>query len=194
MLIAPEWERLADSLRRVEKAGLSENEAKVFLCNAMTSGTVAVRFMPAFWRSKGTSGARISPNIFVSPQLRPDDLDWAHSRPLNRSSIGPAAGLSGAWREQDAVTIQLSADDVNDLLGGGVNEYPRDAETEAIDALALLLKEKPTLRRADARAWCDEKGFKLSGRAFQYRVWPSARERAGLGRKAPPGPKPKSFR
>ena len=102
--------------------------------------------------------------------------------------------MSGAWREQDAVTIQLSADDVNDLLGGGVNEYPRDAETEAIDALALLLKEKPTLRRADARAWCDEKGFKLSGRAFQYRVWPSARERAGLGRKAPPGPKPKSFR
>ena len=87
-------------------------------------------------------------------QLGPDDLDWICSRPLKLSSLASMPGLSGPWTDQDAVLL-LCADDVIDVLCGGAsevsseNERPRD-ETEAINALAVLLQEKPHLARADA--------------------------------------------
>ena len=199
MADAPEWELLADLLRRVKAAGLSENEAKTRLCQAMAAGTVAVRFRPIYSSSKGVRGLVIVPNLSVSPQLGPDELDWMQSRPLKRSSIGPMLGLSGSWTDRDPVTLELWTSDVIEVLCGGANEISSQnekppVETEAINALALLLREKRNLTRADARSWCNEQGFKLSGRQFQNRVWPDAREEAGLDRRAPAGRKSKSLR
>jgi hypothetical protein len=169
MADAPEWELLADSLRLVKAAGLSENEAKTRLCQAMAAGTVAVRFMPIYSSSKGVRRLAIIPNVFVSPQLGPGELDWIRSRPLNRSSIGPMLGLSGSWTDRDPVTLELSTSDVIEVLCGGANEISSEnekppAETEAINALASLLRENKHLTRADARRWCNKQGFKLSGR------------------------------
>src|SRR6516162_680357 len=63
-------------------------------------------------------------------------------------------------------------------------------ETAAIKALASYLKANNQLRRAEANDWCRKSGYDLAKRAFD-RVWPEARERAGLGRIAPPGRKKK---
>jgi hypothetical protein len=191
------WEPLADALIRVMAAGLSENEAKTRLCRAIAAHSVCVRF-PLIEFNRGR-GLRVFPNIFVSPQLGPDDLDWIHSRPLKLSSIASMPGLSGSWPEGDPVTLELCVEDVIEVLCGGANEISSanemlPAETEASNALALLLQEKPHLARADALSWCKERGFNLSWRGFQNRVWPSARTKVGLDPKAPRGRKPKSLR
>ena len=201
MAETPQWELLADSLRRVKAAGLSENEAKTRLCQAMAAGTVAVRFMPIYSSSKGVRSLVIIANLFVSPRLGQDELDWIHSRPLKRSSIGPMAGLSGSWTDRDPVTLELWTGDVIEVLCGGRTENldqentPKPtAETEAINALGLLLQEKRNLTRTEARSWCNQRGFKLSWRGFQNRVWPKAREKAKLDPKSPAGRKSKSLR
>ena len=159
-------------MRRVKEAGLSENEAKTRICQAIAAGIVAVRFKPIYSSSKGAIRFAIIPNLFVSPQLDPGELDWMQSRPLTRSSIGPMLGLSGSWTDRDPVTLELWTSDVIEVLCGGVNEISSEnekppVETEAINSLALLLREKRNLKRADARLWCEGQGFKLSGVSFK---------------------------
>jgi hypothetical protein len=67
-------------------------------------------------------------------------------------------------------------------------------ETAAIRELAIELRRNPQIKRAEAESWCAMTGFTLSRRAFQFRVWPRAREQAGLGSAATPGRKAKSLR
>jgi hypothetical protein len=65
-------------------------------------------------------------------------------------------------------------------------------ETAAIKALASHLRSNCNLKKSEARLSCRKAGFNLSDRGFQSRVWPRAREQAGLDAKAPPGRKRKS--
>jgi hypothetical protein len=65
-------------------------------------------------------------------------------------------------------------------------------ETSAIKGLASYLTKFRGLKRDDAKKWCSEQGFKLSGRQFQLSVWPEARCLAGLPKRAKPGRKPKA--
>jgi hypothetical protein len=60
-------------------------------------------------------------------------------------------------------------------------------ETAATKALASHLRINPQLKRAGAQSRLRAQGFNLTGRGFQNRVWPRAREQAGLEAKAPPG-------
>lgn len=63
-------------------------------------------------------------------------------------------------------------------------------ETRAKAYLKRLLEGDPKMKREDAREAC--KQFKLSDQGFEDRVWPDAREAAGLPRKGKPGPKSRS--
>jgi hypothetical protein len=67
-------------------------------------------------------------------------------------------------------------------------------ESSAIKALASLLTNHPELTRSQAMSFCETRGYKLSRRGFQNRVWPRARRQAGLEEIAPPGKPKKSLR
>jgi hypothetical protein len=210
MIFPTEGELLAHSLERVKAAtGLNENKAKVRLCRAMADMRVAVRFAPTWVTFGPTGGYTISASGYtintnfpvVSPRLRPKDLDWISSRPLKRSAVGTAPFQRGSYTDQEHVTLELSTADVIERLCGGLSQNPHEndpvkttEEAKAISALAVALQRNPNLRREDASSWCNDHCFKLSTRAFQNRVWPSARLKAGLDPKAPSGRKPKSSR
>jgi hypothetical protein len=68
------------------------------------------------------------------------------------------------------------------------------SEGLATRALASQIERDPDITRGAALRWCRNAGYELSDRRFQGHVWPSARERAGLPAKAPPGRKPESSR
>ncbi len=87
---------------------------------------------------------------------------------------------------------ELLPDAAKRVTAAGVNESVRH-EANAIKALASHLKTNRNLTRAAAADWCRTSGYKLGKRAFE-RVWPQAREAAGLGRIGPPGRKRKSMR
>jgi hypothetical protein len=64
-------------------------------------------------------------------------------------------------------------------------------EKAAIRELATHLKANPDLAKIDAAKFCSEQGYELSGRGFQTRVWPRARETSGLAANATAGRKKK---
>src|SRR5262249_24085236 len=64
-------------------------------------------------------------------------------------------------------------------------------ETRAIAFLSRRLRAIAHLKLQDGLEFCRKEFPKLSERGFRSRVWPQAREAAGLEPKAPPGPKPK---
>jgi hypothetical protein len=68
------------------------------------------------------------------------------------------------------------------------------SETAASRALAAHLRQNRQTTRDAAEAWCRQEGFNLSQRGFQFRVWPNAREAAGLSKLAAAGRKRKSVR
>jgi hypothetical protein len=197
----PDWEPLADALKRVIAAGTSEGEGKIDLCRAVADRKIAIRVrIAANDYMKGKVFKRR--NIGVPPHLNPDDFDWTHSQPLNPWPIGPAPEQAYSWFEdwkpRPLDLIELWTADVIEVLcgtqSGTVSLATAGVETAATKALATHLKSNPQLSRADAAEWCKTSGYSLSDRGFQNRVWPEARVHAGLPKKGPPGRKRESTR
>jgi hypothetical protein len=67
-------------------------------------------------------------------------------------------------------------------------------EKAATRALAKQLELNPDMTWDEALSICKSLQFRISLRGFEHHVWPDAREKAGLPRKAPPGRKKKSPR
>jgi hypothetical protein len=186
--------------------GVSEEEAKTDLCRAMADGKInfRVRIAENDDRFRGRVFAR--PNVEIPLQLSPDDLDWSRSRPLKPWAIGPVGPQRyvwmGGWEKRPIDLVKVSTSDVSRILcggdeGTGARRMARttvNQETNAIHALASHLRENPDLKREEAASWCKKRGFTLSARGFQARVWPAARQEAGLPRRASPGRKNKSSR
>ncbi len=63
-------------------------------------------------------------------------------------------------------------------------------EAEAVKALSSYVTD--LVKRCDAEAWLQKQGFHIGKRPFQQRVWPKAREAAGLPPAAPRGRKRQS--
>jgi hypothetical protein len=66
------------------------------------------------------------------------------------------------------------------------------ATDSAVTMLAEALKESPSMRKCDAKALLHAANIQISGREFEHKVWPEAREAATLSRKAGAGRKPTS--
>ena len=82
---------------------------------------------------------------------------------------------------------RASLDRVEEALGP---KATAGAETRAIAHLKPLIERYgEAMSKDEARKHCEQ--FKLSGAGFDDRVWPAAREAAGLPRQAPAGKKPR---
>jgi hypothetical protein len=198
----PDWEPLADALKRVMATGVSEDEAKTDLCRAVADRKIDVRVRIAASDHAMGGGVFSDGNVRPPPHLGPGDLDWMQSRPFAQWRIGPKLGEHYTWivgwENRPLDLIELSTADVVEILcGDGDEEIVLPAakqETAAIKALASHLKSNPQVTRVEAVAWCRASGHNVSERGFQSRVWPRARAQAGLQPKAPPGRKRKSSR
>jgi hypothetical protein len=134
----PEWEQLADVLKRVTATGVTENEAQVAICSAISDREIRVRLfvgnieradifllegrersIPSqlsprdfAWRSErfGLPPPQIS--LMIPSCIAPQDFDWRQSRPLK-----PWRDVQGAltldWHRD---RIELFAADVTRVL------------------------------------------------------------------------------
>jgi hypothetical protein len=113
----PDWEPLADALKRVMATGASEEEAKTDLCRAVADGKIRVRVRIAtshYKRGSVFSGG----NVVVPAHLAPRDFDWARSRPIAQWRIGPRIGEHYFWNSENLPLdfIELWTADVAQVL------------------------------------------------------------------------------
>jgi hypothetical protein len=210
MAYVPDWERLADVLARVIDAGRAEHEAQHDICNAIADRKIKIRPRVEFL-TEGPSDAwnnhrfareyrnflgelfDATDSLNVPSQLEPGDFHWAESRFETPWLFEPGMkGFPGPPRS-GYVRIELFSADVSKVLCNGQSSATRTVhdETAAIKALGQHLKNNRDVSREDAFEWCRANGFSLSARGFQNRVWPKAREDAGLSPRAAPGRKPR---
>jgi hypothetical protein len=77
---------------------------------------------------------------------------------------------------------------LGDWLATRVAQHDPLATSEALATRWLAAKPLKTMKRDDYKGECIER-FGISGRAYQFLVWPVARKLAGLTMRAAPGPK-----
>jgi hypothetical protein len=116
----PDWEPLADALKRVMMSGVGEDQAKADLCRAVSDRKIDVRVRIA--ATDYVMGGRVfsDGNVGVPPHLKPEDLNWAQSRPFVQWSIGPKLGEHyfwiGGWDKRPLDLIEVSTRDVMSIL------------------------------------------------------------------------------
>ena len=112
------WERLSDAATRVmTEAGISNDEAKSDICQAIADGTVKIRgklerHTTEFIRSSKT--VLEGKDFEIRTDLKSEDLDWERSRPVKawrvrRGHYSPP----GYW---DLEWIELFSPDVTKVL------------------------------------------------------------------------------
>jgi hypothetical protein len=91
--------------------------------------------------------------------------------------------------------LELLAADVKKVLGGAppvlISEW-QEQERAAIEWLASEFRKRgESIKLADAQNACCQQ-FDVTKGAVRYRIWPEARDQAGLPQRAPPGAKRKA--
>lgn len=209
MAYTPAWEPLADALKRVMATGVGEDEAKLDLSGTVADGKIRVRVrIKVSDRARGGQifyGGKGNGNVRPPVHLTPNDFDWVRSCPLSPWPIGPRWGerrereWMRGWENWPIDLLELSTADVTNefCVGKRDNDDATHStvtaaqESAAIKALTSQLKANKRMMRGEAEQWCKTAGYSLGKRAFG-RVWPEARERAGLERMAAPGRKKSS--
>jgi hypothetical protein len=117
----PDWERVGDAAKRVMLTGITENEAQLALCRAISNRQIRVRiYLGKFERGDfflvPTIGVKAG--FIMPPHLVPRDFDWAQSSPLRpwRDTGKDAGGIFPNWR-LDRIEV-FSADVTKALCGG----------------------------------------------------------------------------
>jgi hypothetical protein len=187
--IPKKFESLSDAVKQLESEGFTRKRAQRKICDVLNDRRFLKRLL---WAERERPSG-----IIVRPQhvrrlggvSSPGDIDWeasSLSRPLPDSS------------RRRLAKIEIQVSDVTWYLNwGDLSARTKSTgaeETGAIKALGFHLSKNRDMKFGDAQAWCASEGYELSGDGFRYRVWPKAREAAGLSLKAPPGRKPKSLR
>jgi len=142
MAYTPDWEPLANALKRVMATGVGEDEAKLDLCGAVADLKIRVRVRIGKYARKREvfSGG----NIEVPTHLAPGHFDWELSRPLVQWQIGPQPGerwIRG-WEKWPLDLIELSTADVTNVLCRGAPQPAAPQQQRG--------KSRPAIKRAHA--------------------------------------------
>jgi hypothetical protein len=116
-------------------------------------------------------GPTLWPNLLLSREFYDVEINWKDLVEYGRDLVPPGYEpfVSAAKKARPA--------------------KPTDDDKRAATAYVTgLLRSDRKMSRDDAWRACGEKFAALSERAFFRRIWPDAREGAGLPRNAPPGP------
>ena len=187
--IQKKFESLSDAVKRLEWKGFTRKIAQRKICDALDERRYLKRLLWAERETPSGIVVRAQHVRRLGGVSSPADIDWETSslkRPLLNS------------RGKRLVKIEIQVSDVTWYFEGGdlsgSTKPTGGEEAGAIRALSSQLRKNKDMKVDDAKAWCASEGYELSGYGFRYRVWPKAREAAGLSLKAPPGRKPKSLR
>jgi hypothetical protein len=116
MALVPEWERLADALKRVVATGISEHDAQVSLCRAISERKIRVAlWLGIFERGEFRLLHGIAPNVglIMPADITPQDFDWSESRPLKPWRNDTMGGMFRDWHRD---RIELYSADVTRVL------------------------------------------------------------------------------
>jgi hypothetical protein len=147
----PDWERLADALKRVIATGVSEDEAKLDLCHAVADRKIDVRVRIAATDYAMRGRVCSDGNVVVPAHLSPGDLDWVQSRPFAQWPIGPRPGehyFGFTWENRPLDLIELSTADVIEVLCGGAGYHSGNEPTARAGKQKSRSKRQPALERA----------------------------------------------
>jgi hypothetical protein len=155
MVYISKWEQLSDALVRVVGSGISEDEAKRDICNALADGKIRVRI-----RLPLKPDWILHENVFVPPQLHPDDFCWILSRwqiinQLDRFRLGLGQDLPEGLRLWEASRIELCREDVTNVLCTDLEKtlanptvVPRDKSIISTSVTSKLVRRYPKRERA----------------------------------------------
>jgi hypothetical protein len=122
----PDWEPLAQALKRVVASGVPQSRAETEICQAIADRKIGIRAL--IQRAAPDVGGKIllGGNVGVPPRLKPADFDWDKSRPFEPWNTGPDEGNPGErylaswpWKPRSIEWIELSTSDVMEILCGG---------------------------------------------------------------------------
>jgi hypothetical protein len=144
MPYVPAWERLADAIKRVSAGRRPVEMAQIDLCRAIADRTVNIQ-CKLKRRGLNTSKTVLEGKDFhIPPEIKPADLDWERSCPLNPWSVR-RGGYSppGLWNLE---WIEVCRADVTNVLCTG-REQGMPAQPTAGKTSAAR-RSRPTRDRA----------------------------------------------
>jgi hypothetical protein len=117
MAYVPQWERLSDALARVmTTAGLSKEEAKTDIRQAIADGAIQIRVKLREHTTKHLTSTSVleGKNVQIPTNIKAEDLDWERSRPVKPWLVPSGSySLPGHWNLE---WIELSRTDVTNVL------------------------------------------------------------------------------
>ena len=149
MAYMPPWERLSDALTRVmEASGLTQSDAQADICRAIADRAVRVQAkVGRHTLRRITSGDTLleGRELLVPTSLKPEDLDWQASRPLEAWMVPHGTPVfHGPW---DLDWIKLFTTDVSNVLCGASKEGSPAAQT-APGKVGAKNRSRPAFERA----------------------------------------------
>jgi hypothetical protein len=183
----PEFESLAEVIKRLELAKFTAHGARSAVCDILNDR----RYLKRLHWADMASGVIVNRQIVRRLNIpTPNDINFETS-----SVKKPRLNNLG----QVVAKIEIRISDITWYLSWrdlspDVSAATSADERAAIKALAHYLPSDPDMKRDDAEEWCRSNGYQLSHNGFRFRVWPQARVGAGLRPIALPGRKPKTSR
>ena len=145
MAYVPEWERLPDALERVMAAGLTEDEAQVDICRAISDRKIALRFQitPSPYPMRVVDVSRVN----VPIDLKPSDFDWEKSC-LGRTWRSRAVDIDVLLSSEHVKYIELFRPDVTNVLIVGAGDLVSAGAGARGRAQRPPEKSRPAIERA----------------------------------------------